>query len=203
MKSRNLARHVITFILICIFLTATSSISIAQDWSRKGKGELYIFGQYMGGDTTTAKVFGEKFSIKLDDTIAGGLGYGFNFNDHFNLNFDLFYGQADVKGNPFGERVSGDTNLIGFDMNADLNVLKNRLTPLITAGIGYIRFDGDFEGNDFDETDFSYNVGGGIRWDVTDHLLLKVVYRSLWTKLEDTEDSLRFDVIALSIGYIF
>lgn len=124
MKSTNLARHVITGILIFIFLAAVSGICSAQDWSRKGKGELYIFGQFMGGDTTRAKVFGEKFSIELDDTVAGGLGYGYNFNDHFNINLDLFYGKADVKVKPFGERVSGDTNLIGFDINADLNILK-------------------------------------------------------------------------------
>jgi opacity protein-like surface antigen len=202
MKVSNLIKHVITIILISIFLTAVSGVCSAQDWSRKGKGELYVFGQFMGGDTTTGDNF-EELSIELDDTIAGGLGYGYNFNDHFNLNFDLFYGQTDVKGAAFDESVSGDTKLIGSDINIDFNILKSRLTPLITGGIGYVHFNGDFEGNNFDETDFSYNIGGGLRWDVTDHLLLKAVYRSLWTKLEDTEESLRFDVIALSVGYMF
>ena len=159
----------------------------------------------MGGDETTADadVFGEELKMNFDDAFAGGLGYGYNLNDHFNLNMDFFYGQSDTTAHLLDMEVETETDMFGFDMNLDFNILKSRLTPLITAGIGWINFSGDFEGFDFDETDFSYNVGAGVRWDVTNHFLIKAVYRSLWSELEDTEEALRFDVISLSVGFIF
>ena len=202
-KSNSLNWLIAIIIMAFISVGTTSSLSNAEEWSRKGKGEFYIFGQFMGGDETTADdAFGEEFTINFDDTIAGGLGYGYNLNDHFNINFDFFYGQSDLKSDPYGINVEDETDMLGVDMNLDFNILKSRLTPLITGGIGWITFI-DLNEYNFNETDFSYNIGGGVRWDVTNHLLLKATYRSLWTKLEDTEDSLRFDVITLNIGYIF
>lgn len=202
-KSKSLNWSISIIIMALISLGIISSISNAQEWSRKGKGEFYIVGQFMGGDKTTADVYGEEFTMNFDDTIAGGLGYGYNVNDHFNINSDIFYGRSDINSDPYGIDVRADTDMSGVDVNLDFNILKSRLTPLITGGIGWVNFRGDFNGYDFNETDFSYNIGGGVRWDVTNYLLLKAAYRLLWTKLEDTKDSLRFDVITLNIGYIF
>ena len=75
---------------------------------------------------------------------------------------------------------------------------------MITGGIGFINFRGDWgPGFDFNETDFSYNVGGGFRWNITDHFLIKAIYKATWTKLEDADSSFLLDGIAVSIGYTF
>lgn len=201
-------KHIINLGIIFMFIAfisiaANVEICNAQEWSRAGKSEIFVFGQYIGGDETVGEVFDVDIKMELDDTIAGGIGYGYNLNDHFNLNMDLFYGQSEIKGSTLGESIKADTDLLGWDFNVDFNILKSRLTPMITGGFGWIHFSGDFDGSDFDETDFSYNVGGGLRWDISDHFLIKAVYRSLWTKLEDTDDSLRLDVIAFNLGYMF
>lgn len=204
MKKKYTTHFIIFFVFVVVLnLAVFISAGNAQDWSRGGKSEIFAFGQYMRGDETVGDVFDIDIKMELDDTIAGGIGYGYNFNDHFNLNMDIFYGKSEIKANALDESLKADTDMLGFDFNVDVNFLKNRITPMITGGFGWITFKGDVEGIDFDETDFSYNVGGGIRWDISDHFLIKAVYRSLWTKLEDTDDSLRLDVIAFNIGYIF
>jgi opacity protein-like surface antigen len=200
MKKGNLLKCLIG-ILVSTFMafTVASSVCYAQEWNRKGKRDLYAFGQYMSGDSTT----GSGITLELDQTIAGGLGLGYNINDNLNLNLEFFYTSTDVTGKRFSTIVKGDTSLFGGNLNLDINILKSRFSPLITGGIGAIRFDGDVEGFPFSESDFSYNVGGGFRWDVTNHFLIKAIYRATWTTLKDADKSILFHGPVLSIGYIF
>ncbi len=187
------------FVSLLIF-AMTSTICTAEEWSRKGKREVFAIGQYMRGDTTTSL----GITLELDDMFAGGIGAGYNYNDHINLNFDLLFTSTDVTAKGFGSTLEGDSTLIGWDVNLDINILKSRITPMITGGIGFIRFDGEYEtGTPFEETDFSYNVGGGVRCDVTDHFLIKAIYRATWTKMEDTDEAILLDGITLNVGYIF
>ena len=192
--------HLLAVVLaILATLALTSPVCSAEEWSRKGKGDLYAFGQYMSNASTT----GSGITLEFDQTIAGGLGLGKNINDNLNLNLEFFYGSTNFTGKGFGASVHGDTSLLGSNLNLDINILKSRFSPLITGGIGLIMFDGDVKGIPFSETDFSYNVGGGFRWDVTNNFLIKAIYRATWTNLEGTDKSILFHGPVLSIGYIF
>lgn len=155
----------------------------------------------MSGDTTT----GLGIEAEVDDTTVGGLGIGHNFHDHLNLNMDMFFGSTDIIFKGYGRTLKLDTNLFGMDINLDYNILKGRFTPMITGGIGFINFsaDGGTTSSDVSETDFSYNLGAGFRWDVTDHFLIKGIYRLTWTELEDSDGSILLDGVSLSIGYVF
>ncbi len=197
MKDKAKKIRILTIICLSLVVFITTSIVCnAQEWSRKGKGEIFALGQQMDDDTTTVS----GIEVEVDDTIVGGFGIGFNFNDHLNLNMDMFFGSTDLIANGY---FKVDTDLLGMDFNLDYNILKSRFTPMITGGIGFINFSGDVSGYDFDETDFSYNLGVGFRWDITDHFLFKGIYRFTWTELEDTDDSIMLDGISLSIGYLF
>jgi len=200
MKNNSTTRFLgIIFVSLIAFAMAPT-VCIAEEWSRKGKSEIYGLGQSMGGDTTT----GLGATLKLGDSTAWGLGFGKNFSDNLNLNMDMFFSSKDMAGKMGSYEDKGSADLLGFDVNLDVNILKGRFTPMITGGIGLIKFSGDWEkGLPFDETDFSWNVGVGFRWDVTNHFLIKAIYRATWTKMKDTDKSVLFDGIALSIGYIF
>jgi len=200
MKDKAKKIRILTIICLSLVVFITTSIVCnAQEWSRKDKGEIFVLGQQMGDDSTT----GLGIELEVDDTIVGGLGIGYNFHDHLNLNMDMFFGSTDLIAKGYGETVKADTDLFGMDFNLDYNILKSRFTPMITGGIGFINFSGDVGGYDFKETDFSYNLGVGFRWDITDHFLCKGIYRFTWTELEDTDDSILLDGISLSIGYLF
>jgi len=192
---------IILFSVITLLITATPCG--AQEWSRKNKAEIFGLGQSMSGDTTT----GLGIELEMDDTTVGGFGLGFNLSENLNVYWDMFFGSTDFTGRSAGPTLRADTDLFGIDFNLDYNILKSRFTPMITGGFGFINFSGTWLGGPtitmFDETDFSYNLGAGFRWDVTNHFLIKVIYRATWTKLEDTDKSLQLDGISASVGYVF
>ena len=116
---------------------------------------------------------------------------------------DVWFGSTNVTGKAFGVTVKGDTTLLGWDANLDINILQSRFTPIVSGGIGFISFSGDVEGFTFSEIDLSYNYGGGFRWDITDHFLLKTIYRTTRTTLEETDKALMFSGAVVSIGFAF
>ena len=85
----------------------------------------------------------------------------------------------------------------------DVLVLTSRLTPVVTTGLGFMSFSGNFAGIEFKETDFSYNVGAGLRWDFADNWFLKFLYRARFTTLQDSDGSLLLNGLSLSIGYVY
>lgn len=184
------------FFLVSLLVVAPG---YTEDWSRKGRGEAYLFGQYMSGDDTT----GMGLDLKVDAIGSGGFGFGYNLNDYLNLNTEFYFGATDISVSSGTASVDGDSTVIGMNFNLDYNILKGRITPVVTGGIGFMNFNGDFEGYSFDETDFSYNVGGGLRWDMGEHWFLKAIYRATWTKLQDTDDTLMFNGASFMVGYVF
>jgi opacity protein-like surface antigen len=203
MKIKNHS-HLVGILLICLItLVLTGAISNAQEWNRNGKSEIYLLGQNFNKASTSSS----GLTLEFDKTSAFGLGYGSNINDRLNINTGLFIGSADLAGKMGKLKVKGDTSIFSGYMNMDINILNTRLTPLITGGIGYIRFDGNFSNTAvfsvFSEIDFSYNMGVGFRWDVSNHFLIKAIYRNTWTNMKDTDKAILFKGPELSIGYIF
>jgi opacity protein-like surface antigen len=203
MKTINLEKCFLRTVLSMFMLLAlilSSSMSNAQDWSRKGKGELYFLGQSMSGDTAS----GLGITLKLKDTYAGGFGFGINIIDYLNLNWDLIFGSMDITGKAQNIQINSSRGMIwGMDVNLDYNILKFKFTPLITGGLGFLGFSGSFDQFSFSETDLSYNLGVGFRWDIARHFFTKVLYRATWTKLKDTDKTIMFAGPCLNIGFLF
>jgi opacity protein-like surface antigen len=182
-----------TCILLLLF---TVSHAFGEDgYARRGKTELFALGQTMGGDSVTEA----GIKLEIDNTIVGGIGMGYNFFNNLNLNTDVYFGSTDVEALTWFGKAGMDADILGFDLNLDYNIINGPFTPLLTTGIGYIRFEAD---DDIGETDFSYNIGAGFRYDVN-HFFLKAIYRATWTQLEDTDETLLLDGVTLFAGYIF
>lgn len=168
--------------------------------NRNGKSEIIALVQYMSGDTAT----GLGINITLDDTVVGGLGLGHNFSDHLSVNSSLYFGSMDITAGAFGMAAEGDTSLVSLNINIEYNISKNNLTPLFTGGAGFIKFDGEYDnGPEIKETDLSYNLGAGLRWDIANKFLLKTIYKVTWVKLEDADESMLFNGVNFSAGYMF
>jgi opacity protein-like surface antigen len=182
-------------ILSLLAFVMTSAVCSAQEYSRKGKGEIFGMFQTMGSDTVHETLTGLDLPFEFDSTTVYGLGIGYNSTDHWNVNMDLLFGST------LAEVFTVDADYWLWDINVDYNIMANRLTPLVTAGIGLFNVSSDDTGAS--ETNFSYNIGAGGRWDITDNILVKAVYRITWTEIEDTDESLQFDGVALSVAYMF
>jgi opacity protein-like surface antigen len=185
MKKMAIAMVLFLFVVAC-------TICNGEEFSRKNKGEFFVTVQTLGISDTEYP----DNTYEFDNTNLYGLGFGFNLDDHFNINTDLLFGGT--------ESVSSDgfeanDNICAWNLNLDYNILKSALTPCATGGIGFMSMTGDVEGVDYQESHFSYNLGAGVRWDITNALALKVMYRALWAEWEGADGASKFDGISASV----
>jgi len=186
-----------------LIIGAVSTTKAAEKpWRRAYRGELYPIIQVLGSDEVTG--FHGAVKVETETTPVFGAGMGVNLSDHLNLNSELLVGRMDTVGSlslvPDTDVGLGLTTWL-WHANLDYSLLKSRLTPLVTGGVGFVKFHNDAE--DIDETHFSYNLGVGGRWDITDRIALRVIYRSTWTEIEDADDPFQFDCVAASLIFMF
>jgi len=196
----------ITIISLLVF-TMTASFCSAQEWSREGKTELFGTLQMIGSETVEYS-FPDVLPVTfdMDSTIMYGFGFGYNLSDHWNINTDLLFGSADTDVKVPGATVeTEDMDYILWDINIDYNIWKSRFTPLVTGGIGLMDFgiDTTSSAGKVHESNYSSNLGAGVRWDIRDNLLLKVIYRSTWTEVHDADNDQRYDSISVSLAHMF
>lgn len=179
-----------------------------EAFSRKNKIEVYGLGQYLHSeDTTFNGPYGENVTMKIDDTGLGGVGMAYHFSDFFSVHSDFMFGGATLHSQgPDGTEVapSQSAYLQTGRVNLDYNMINRRLTPVLTAGIGYqfLEIDSEqtyyyqgyhggwyqIESSYYYETDFTWNVGAGFRWNVTDQLFIKVMGGAQWLQYSDAKN---------------
>lgn len=146
---------------------------------------------------------------ETDSDVGWGFGFGFNVNENLsfagNFNWvDQDYEAVYTPGNgnimsPISVDGTLETSTLNF--NGTYNILRKAFTPFVTAGIGATYIDtnipdgpaypvcwwdpwyGQYCGYSVptkDETDFSYNIGAGLRWDVVDNFFIKASANRLW-----------------------
>jgi opacity protein-like surface antigen len=171
-----------------------------EPFSRINKFEVYGLGEYLHQENTT---FGDPYlgrvTMKMDDTGLGGVGVAYHFNDFFSIHADFMFGDATLhtQGPDGTEVIPPQTAFLQTGrLNLDYNMINRRLTPVLTAGIGYQYLEIDnsqpyavsgpygwyytFAGSYYYETDFTWNVGAGFRWNITDQLFIKVMGGAQW-----------------------
>ena len=204
--------EVLTFVILDIIasllvFSMTASFCSAEEWSRKGKTELFGTLQMMGSETVEYSYPAAlPVTFDMDSAIMYGFGFGYNLSDHWNINTDLLFGSADTDVKVSGATVeTEDMDYILWDINIDYNIWKSRFTPLVTGGMGLMDFgiDTTSTAGKVHESNYSSNLGAGVRWDIRDDLLLKVIYRSTWTEVHDADNDQRFDSINVSLAYMF
>jgi opacity protein-like surface antigen len=171
-----------------------------EPFSRKNKFEVYGLGEYLHSDNTTFNgPYGENVTMKIDDTGLGGVGMAYHFSDFFSIRSDFMLGPATLHAQgPDGTEVNPSQSafLQSGRVNLDYNMINRRLTPVLTAGIGYQYLEIDstetysYPGrygyytttvdSYYYETDFTWNVGAGFRWNVTDQFFVKVMGGAQW-----------------------
>ena len=188
----------------CSLLLSASVLSVraqvpwaTEPFSRQNKFEVYGLGQYLHQENTTfSDPFYRTVTMKMDDTGLGGVGFAYHFNDFLSLRTDFMFGEATIHTlAPDGtDVIPVETALLQSGrINLDYNMINRRLTPVLTAGIGYQYFEIDnsytvadpYGGyvtvdNYYYETDFTWNVGAGFRWNVTDNFFIKVMGGAQW-----------------------
>lgn len=171
--------------------------------------EAYV-GALFGDDLTNRAISGRK--PELDDDVAFGLRYGYNFTDNWGLDASL------------GFSPNKATRLAGGDVDLDLWTLDldgvyhfnpgGRIVPYVLAGIGYATADLDrnLQGTINaqpvtirDDDGFTLNAGVGAKFFATDQLLFRLEgrYRYLDKVVDHFDHSLNTFEATLGVGYQF
>ena len=188
--------------IIVVMALSAGVASAAESYSRANRWEAYGYGSYLSGADSTKS---GSVKIELGKGFAGGAGFGYNFSDYLNLNTTIGVGTIDIKGSSPGTSIEIDSTIFTMDVGLDYNILKKPLTPFITGGVGFIHFGGDIGGSNatISETDLTYGVGGGLRWDINERWFLKAMYRANWTSLQDTDGTSMYHSFTLGVGVKF
>lgn len=199
----------ITIVSLLVLIMTAGICNAQEEWSRKGKSEFFGTIMWFGSENAD---FSPQNSLPVrldfDSTTVYGVGYGYNFTDHWNMNTDLLFGTADT------DIIIADIYKVGtedmdyviWNVNLDYNILKGRLTPVVTGGLGFVNF--SIKTNteavgEIHESNFSGNLGAGVRWDIRDNILLKAIYKSTWTTINHSDNDQRFDGVSFSVAYMF
>jgi opacity protein-like surface antigen len=221
--------------LILLALGMTTAHSRAQipmafdGFSRGGRTELYGIGQYLSSSDINFNGPYGTVKTKMNDTGLGGFGVAYHFNDFISVHGDFMFGGATFTGDV--PTVSGNT--VGFNQNAflqtgrfnvDYNIINRRLTPFLTAGLGYqytettLNHAPPVNNCWWDpwwgwvcysdqptayQTDFSWNAGAGFRWNVLDSLIVKAMAGATWLEYGGSSGiTTQFEAV-FSIGWSF
>jgi opacity protein-like surface antigen len=174
----------------------------APAYTRTARTEIYGIGQYLHSDDITFNGPAGDVKVKMDDTGLGGFGLAFHFNEFLAVHADFMFGDSTFSGNLPTEtggtvHVSQDAFIQTGRFNVDYNIIKGRLSPFVTGGIGYQYLETELRNlppiHVWDpwwgwqtyhphawETDFTWNVGAGIRWSVTDRIFIKATGGAQW-----------------------
>jgi opacity protein-like surface antigen len=200
-----------------------------EAFQRQQKFEVYGLAQYLHSkDIDFHGPYGP-VRLEMQDTGLGGFGLAYHLNDFLAVRGDFMFGPARFKpvdsgGGPVPLGLARDAVLHTFRLNLDYNVINRRFTPLLTAGIGYqylwaelVRHPsvtvcwwdpwwGTICGTGrptYDELDFTWNVGAGFRWNVTDHFFVKAMGGLNWLQYDEADDLTRQVEGIFGIGWTF
>jgi opacity protein-like surface antigen len=177
-----------------------------ERFDRFNQVEFYGIGQYLHSSDINFNGPGGTVKVRMDDTVLGGMGIGYHFNEFFSVHGDFMFGGAtfvsDLPTSTAGTiNYKQDATLQTGRFNLDYNIINRRITPFLTTGIGYQYLETEIKnappinGCWWDpwygwvcysgqphawQTDFTWNAGAGFRWNITDRWFIKATGGATW-----------------------
>jgi len=168
-------------------------------------------------------------AIDVDSKIGWGISVGWNWTAKWNLSYRLMstepkYLATVVPDDPLllPQTVEHKLSKYSHQFNATYNFSEKAFTPFVLAGIGWTKLDSNVPSgppdtacwwdpwwgyicvSDFrtyQTTDFSYNLGLGVRWDINNAVFTKATFSREFLSLDN--GTLNFDMAILEMGLMF
>lgn len=143
--------------------------------------------------------------MDFDDVDMASIAFGYNVNDHFNVNGDVGYGEGSYTGTWGTRELRGRGSMWNVRAAVDYNFLTGPITPYVSAGIGYNAYDTGIPTGDVDffcwwdywwgtyvcsadvetyrTSEFTWSAGAGVRWDFNESIFGKVAYTATWMEV--------------------
>lgn len=163
----------------------------------------------------------------LEDDIGLSLVFAYRFNSRFDLQFSLDWNTVDYditvapgSAGLLGFSAKGDLEAFTPRIAVNFNILEGDFTPYLTGGVGWAFIDtnipdappetacwwdpwwgyycGTFQSTrSIDEP--TYDVGAGLRWDVSEMIALKLAYERHWLDLGEATSTPGFDLVKFGV----
>jgi len=194
--------------------------------SRDTRFETSIILAYQNGLDKTSEGGSE---LNIDSDLGWGLDVGWNWTSHWNLSYKFLstspsYFAVVVPEDPEATPRSAENKLtkISHQLNVNYNFSEKAFTPFVSGGVGWTKVDSNIptgavdggcwwdpwwgyicfaDWKTFKTTEFTYNLGLGVRWDINNAIFTKAAYSREFVKLDN--GTLNFDTAILEIGLMF
>lgn len=193
------------FALLAAHTVQAAVVKVAGE--RSGHWEASFMLNYVGGEKLDID---DLTDSNIDSNLGWGLGFHYNFDNHWNLGFDMAFNNPDYDVDVIDPEtdelvnISHSANRFDGQLNVQYNFLEGNITPYVQAGLGWTYMDSNIVkslsyycggfyypycgayANTFDDTSFSYNIGVGLRWDITESVFVKAAFIQQWIDTDGT-----------------
>ena len=168
-------------------------------------------------------------SLDIDSTLGWGVNFGWNWTDKWNLSYKFIstkpkYLAVIVPDETDAVPVSIQHELskMSHQLNATYNFSAKAFSPFVTGGIGWTKIDSGVptggadvgcwwdpwwgyicftDWKTYETSEFTYNLGVGVRWDINNAIFTKAAYSREFIKVDN--GTLNFDMAILEMGLMF
>ena len=208
-------KRLIILLLLLILSTSVHAQRFNQkkmnDAPRYETWEVSLLAQYQTGTDAEGE---QGSSIDIDSGWGWGFGIGWNWTEHWNLGYRFSLNKPDYSATIVPEDPAEPPQTIDYDMskyshqfNVTYHFMKGPFTPYLQAGIGWTKLDSNLLSrppttwDTFKTSEFTYNLGVGLRWDVNGAIFMRGAWNRQFINLDN--GNLDFDTVTLEGGFMF
>lgn len=168
-------------------------------------------------------------SIDIDKAWGWGVTFGYNLTSNWHFNFRLAMNEPDYSAIIVIDDPEIPPQTIDYSMskysgqlNAVYNFFEGPITPFAQAGLGWTRLDSNIVSeppstgcwwdpwwgyictttwSTYETTEFTYNFGLGMRWDINPALFTRGTINREWVSVDS--GTLEFDTFTLELGLMW
>jgi opacity protein-like surface antigen len=219
-------KYSVCSIFLYFFASAVFADNIMSLSDRKDRWEISLQSQYLDSQTIS---FDGGAEAAINETWKFGFGIGYNFDEHWALDFDLNWsdvGYSGVRIEDDGSPVNVSGNLYTNNMlfTGIYNFSAKRFTPFIGVSAGWTFVDTNIPTGPpgsvcwWDPwwgyvcssyvptkttTEFTYGTSLGLRFDVKDNVFLRVSAGKSWIDFKKANSTTGFTTFRFDIGLMF
>ena len=226
MSNMTTSRITRTITIAGLALALLAGATAADAQSREGRWEFTLGGFYqLGADLE----FEGGSTLETEDDLGFSMSTGYNISDSLTANFGFGWSGIDydatvVKDDGGSTGISGEFDNWNFTAGLLFNLMEGPLTPFIGANIGYSWIDTNIPNGlpstgcywdpwygyicytDYPtktEDTFTYGASLGLRYHFNPGTFMRLTYSSQWMDLGTATSTPRFDILGLSVGWLF
>ena len=194
--------------------------------SRDGRIEASVILAYQNGLDVSSE---GGSSIDVESTAGWGISIGWNWTARLNFQYRLLstsprYAAVIVPEDPdaITQAIEHKMSKYSHQLNATYHFMQGPFTPFLVGGVGYGTLDSNVaseppqvgcwwdpwwgyichgEWKTFKASEFTYNIGVGLRWDINNAVYSRAVYSREFMSLKN--GSIDFDTMTVEVGLMF